>query len=150
MLRFQAVENFDHDVILLLEMKHDGFYFLLCFQIDFIVMLRHQAIFVGLSILGHHYDRSRVCSLKAQREVQQDERIGVPVADVGDHIKRYPSCQDHRLDDDERPAPDDLGHLIGYSVTDSQRSIMLLVDIHNGSVIVFVAHTGAFPSDGKV
>src|SRR5262249_14112839 len=108
MLRFQTTKNVDHDVILLLKMVHDSLHFLFGLEIDAVVVLSHQPVFVGLSVLRHHDDRSCVGGLKTKSQVQQDEGIRIPVLDVGDHDKHYPCSKNNGLDDDERPAPNDI------------------------------------------
>jgi hypothetical protein len=62
-------------------------------RVDLIVVLRHQAIFVSLPILGHHDDRCRIGSLEAQRQIQQDERIRVSVAHEGYGVECDPSAE---------------------------------------------------------
>jgi hypothetical protein len=44
-----------------------------------------------------------VCSLEAEREVEQDERVGVPVAHPGHDVDSDPDGKNDRLDDYECP-----------------------------------------------
>lgn len=55
------------------------------------------------TIARHQDQRRGVRRLKAECEIQQDERVRVPVSKEGEQIKCDPHDDDHRLDHDERP-----------------------------------------------
>jgi hypothetical protein len=55
------------------------------------------------TVLAHHDDGSCVSGLKGERQIQQDEGIGVPVPQVYDDVQNDPDDQKNRLDDDKAP-----------------------------------------------
>ena len=91
-------------------------------DVDLAVVLGLLAVDVLLAVLAHHDDRRRVGGLERQREVQQDEGIGVPLLDVGGHVQHDPDEQDRRLDDDEAPRSHGGGHRVGHPL--AQRQLM--------------------------
>ncbi len=57
-----------------------------------------------LSILGYHHDRSGISRLKAQHQVEKDERVDIPSITSGEQdIQQYPKRQKKRLDNQESP-----------------------------------------------
>ena len=75
---------------------HHRLELLLGLGVDVIVLFRREAIFFRLPILRHHDDRRRIRRLEAEREVEQDERIGIPVLDVRRDVQDHPDHQDDR------------------------------------------------------
>src|SRR5947209_4433429 len=47
-------------------------------HVDAVVLLRGLAIDVLLSVLAHHDDRRRAGGLERKREIEKNERVGVP------------------------------------------------------------------------
>jgi len=72
-------------------------------DVDLVVMLGALAIDILLPILAHHDERRRIGGLKRERQIKQDERIGIPLLDVGRDVESDPEKQDKALDDDEVP-----------------------------------------------
>ena len=88
-------------------------------EIDVVVLLSPPAVDGGLPVLRHHDDRRGVGGLERQREIEQDERIGVPgPAAVG--VDRDPQAQHQSLRDDEAPRPHHRRHQIGDPLAQRQ------------------------------
>src|SRR5258708_36297645 len=104
MLGLEMVQDVDHHLVLLLEMMHYRLDLVLGFDVDLVVVLGGDTVLNCLPVLRHHDDRRRVGGLKAQRQVEQDERVGIPAVNVGEYVNHHPHRQDDRLDDNERPA----------------------------------------------
>src|SRR4051812_43646901 len=90
------------------------FYLELRLHIDLVVVLRGLAIDVLLPVLAHHDDRRGVGRLERKREIEKNERIGVPTPDRADQVGGYPDEQDSALDDDETPRSHDGGDRVRY------------------------------------
>src|SRR5215217_3073582 len=101
----------------------------LAFQIDLVVMLCLKTVLCRLSVLAHHDDGRRIGCLKAQREVQQDEWIWIPLFNPAGHIEGYPHHQNGRLNNDEAPAPHDRGKAISDALTSGDLLCMTGGDI---------------------
>ena len=70
------------------------------------VGFRMRLVAVGLSRLGEQDERCRVGGLRAEREVQQDERIGVE-GRPGRRVDVDPDDDDQRLPDQEARRPEE-------------------------------------------
>ena len=99
---------------LLVDLLMQQLYLELRLYIDPVVVLRGLAIDVLLPVLAHHDDRRGVGRLERKREVEKNERIGVPAADHSDKVGGYPDEQDRTLDDDETPRSHDGGDRVRY------------------------------------
>ena len=55
---------------------------------------------LGLPSLGKQDQRRRVGRLRGEAEVEEDERLGVPVVHERDGVEHDPACNENRLADD--------------------------------------------------
>src|SRR4051795_9661498 len=76
--------------------------------------LRGLAIDVLLPVLAHHDDRRGVSRLERKREIEKNERVGVPHPRRADQVGGYPDEKDRALDDDEAPRSHDGGDRVRY------------------------------------
>src|SRR3954453_19926698 len=76
-------------------------------HVDLVVVLRGLAIDVLLPVLAHHDDWRGVGRLERKREIEKNERVGVPPPHRADQVGGYPNQQDRALDDDESPRSHD-------------------------------------------
>src|SRR3954452_24912271 len=65
-------------------------YLELRFHVDAVVVLRGLAIDFLLPVLAHHDDRRGVGRLERKREIEKNERVGVPAPDRADQVGGYP------------------------------------------------------------
>src|SRR6516162_7115573 len=89
-------------------------------HVDPVVVLRGLAIDVLLPVLAHHDDWRGVGRLERKREVEKNERVGVPRLHRADQVSGYPNEQDHALDDDEAPRSYDGGDRVRYPLPQRQ------------------------------
>ena len=82
----QTLHDLNEHLVLMREVLHDHSNLLLGFKIRFKVALGAESILFSLPVLAHHHDGARVGSLETQHKVQEDERIGIPVAHGADHV----------------------------------------------------------------
>src|SRR5436190_21559318 len=91
-------------------------------HIDPVVVLRSPAIDVLLPVLTHRDDRRGVGRLERKREIEKNERVGVPAPHRADQVGGYPDEQDRALDDDEAPRSHDGGDRVRYSLPGVRRA----------------------------
>src|SRR3984957_5219965 len=89
-------------------------------DVDLVVVLRLLAVDILLAVLAHHDEGRRVGRLERERQVEQDEGIGVPFVDEGGDVQHDPDEQDPRLDDDEGPRSHGRGDLVGDLLADRE------------------------------
>src|SRR5208337_3176865 len=77
---------------------------LLCQHIDLKVEMVPAFVESSLPVLTDHQDGCGVSGLNAQRKIQEDKGVGIPVLDPGCEVEGDPDDDDGCLDDDERPA----------------------------------------------
>src|SRR4051812_37277443 len=83
-------------------------------HVDPVVILHSPAIDVLLPVLAHHDNWRGVGRLERKREIEKNERVGVPAPDRTHQVGGYPDEQDRALDDDEVPRSHDGGDRIRY------------------------------------
>src|SRR5215475_12096107 len=83
-------------------------------HVDPVVILRSPAIDVLLPVLAHHDDWRGVGRLERKREIEKNERVGVPAPDRAHQVGRYPDDQNRALDDDEAPRSHDGRDRVRY------------------------------------
>src|SRR4051794_11412343 len=115
----------------LVDLLMEQLYLKLRLHIDPVVILRGPAIDVLLPVLAHHDDRRGVGRLERKREIEENERVGVPTPDRADQVGGYPDEQDSALDDDETPRSHDGGDRVRYPLPrcearDRRRLILVL------------------------
>ena len=76
------------------------------------VLLRLHPVPVGLPVLRQQDQRRGVGGLGGERQVEQDERVGVPAQSDGEDVQRDPDDDDDRLDE-EAGGPDEPGDRLG-------------------------------------
>jgi hypothetical protein len=79
-LAADGAQSVDHYLVLLLQMAHDLLKFFFRFEIYEIVLVGGDSVLSGLPVLRHHDDRRCVRGLKAQYQIQKDERVGIPMS----------------------------------------------------------------------
>src|SRR6516162_8971958 len=89
-------------------------------HVDPVVVLRGLAIDVLLPVLAHHDDWRGVGRLERKREIEKNERVGVPPPHRVDQVGGYPDEQDRALDDDEAPRSHDGGDRVRYPLPQRQ------------------------------
>ena len=89
-------------------------------HVDPVVVLRSPAIDVLLPVLAHHDDWRGVGRLERKREIEKNERVGVPAPHRADQVGGYPDEQDRALDDDEAPRSHDGGDRVRYLLPQRQ------------------------------
>ena len=77
------------------------------------VLLGLHAVAVGLPVLGQQDQRRGVGGLGGERQVEQDERVGVPAQLDRDHVQRDPDDHDDRLDGEEAAGAEEPGDALG-------------------------------------
>ena len=113
MLLLHPPQDVDDRFVLLFEMLHDGLHFLRGFGVNHVVLLSHQAILGRQPILRLHDNWCGLGSPEAEREVEQDERVGVLVAHPSHDVESDPGGQNDRLDDHECPTTHHNRKLVG-------------------------------------
>src|SRR5215468_667752 len=83
-------------------------------HVDPVVILRGLAIDFLLPVLAHHDDWRGVGRLERKREIEKNERVGVPPPHRADQVGGYPGEQDRALDDDETPRSHHGGDRVRY------------------------------------
>src|SRR6516162_3156703 len=89
-------------------------------HVDPVVVRRGLAIDVLLPVLAHHDDWRGVGRLERKREIEKNERVGVPPLHRVDQVGGYPDEQDRALDDDEAPRSYDGGDRVRYPLPERQ------------------------------
>lgn len=91
------------------------------FEADFVVGISFDAVFFGLSILGHHDDGGLEGGEHGEGKVEEDE--GVWVDGRGGNIagiNNDPNGEDDEGEDDEGPGSADSGDGIGESLAEGE------------------------------
>ena len=114
-------------------------------HVDSVVVLRGLAIDVLLPVLTHHNDGRRVSGLERKREIEKNERVGVPAPHRTDQVGGYPGEQDRALDDDEAPRSHNGGDRAGAS-----RPRLVLSGVFMGFGILAMHYTGMAAMRGSV
>jgi hypothetical protein len=92
------------------------------------VFVHHQAVALGIPVLRHQDQRRGVGADHVEDEVQEDKRQG-PSAGSSHDVQADPRAQEHRLHEDERPAPDDLRDRDSDGLTTRQVTPIDVVDV---------------------
>src|SRR5579859_755265 len=93
---------------------------LLGFDISAVILLGLQAVALGLPVLADHDEGGGVGGLKRQREIEQNERVGVPMVEPGDHVHHEPDGKHDGLRDDEAPRADGGRHRVRNALAERQ------------------------------
>src|SRR4030095_13539073 len=83
-------------------------------------MLCMPTVDFRLTVLAHHNDRSCIGCLEGKDQIQQYERIGIPVPDKCQSIKNNPNAKHDALNDDEVPGANNFGDPISNQCTTRQ------------------------------
>jgi hypothetical protein len=74
-----------------------------------VVVLRLDPVGIGLPVLAQQDQRGRGARLGGERQVEQDERIGIPMPRERDQVDPGPGHHGRGLHDDEPPGPEHPG-----------------------------------------
>ena len=99
-----------------------------------------------LPVLAHHDHGSGVGCLEGKHEVEQNERIRIPMIDPGGDIEQDPDRENDALDNDKGPGADRIRKAVGDALTESQAFLFDLVHIpahHRSKDTVVLAETAA-------
>jgi len=75
-------------------------------------VLGSHLVALGLTRLRQQDQRRGVCGLGGEREIEQDERIGVPVLDDRDRVEHDPEHDHDRLADDVLRRPEEARRVL--------------------------------------
>src|SRR5271170_6685191 len=78
-----------------------------------VVVLGPDAVGVGLTVLAEEDQRGCVGGLSGEDQVQQNERVRIPVMYRGEEVQADPQHDDHGLHDDELPGTEYCGYPVG-------------------------------------
>src|SRR5215472_9326791 len=90
-----------------------------------VVSLCHGPVFSSLAIAGQQQDRASIGCLDAEHEVQQDERVRVPLERDAYQVQCNPNTDQYRLDNDEPPAANARGGRVGDALTERDGLVQL-------------------------
>src|ERR1044072_3654882 len=100
------------------------------FQIDFVIVLRAQAITRFRSVLTHHDDGCLNSSQAGQNQVEENERIGIEcLCHEENAVNRYPDDKHRAKGDEKFPAATELGDVVGQALAERQLPFELLAEV---------------------
>src|SRR3954453_11887979 len=77
----------------LVELLVEQFDLELGLDVDPVIVLGLAAVDIRLAVLAHHDERRRISGLEGESEVEEDERIGIPMADPRQDVEHDPQSK---------------------------------------------------------
>jgi len=96
-------------------------------------VLEGEPVLLGMAIGGQQQDRAGVGGLEGQDQVQEDERVGVPMQLEDRHrVEDDPDHHEDGLGDDEPPGAQQPGHAVGQAFPEAG---LVMVDAVDGVLV---------------
>jgi len=102
--------------------------FQLRLEVDLVVVARAGAVLRLLPLLAHHDHRCLHRREAGQREIEQDERVGVEMRDADD-VDRHPDREEQPERDQEAPAPAETSDMVGQPLAERPVAVDLVIGV---------------------
>jgi len=120
------------------QVVHQRLDLLLGLDVELELVLRAQAVAVGLAVQCHQYHRNPDRSFEREDEVEEEKWIRIPVAKEPDSVEDDPDQHQAELRENEDPAADKAREIRGDAIGELEPAVEFSVEVADGRVVVLV------------